>query len=31
MVLCDQHKTRIQQSNQQQQAIADALAAQAVA
>ena len=31
MALCDQLKTRIQQANQQQQAIADALVAQAVA
>lgn len=31
MALCDQLKTRIQQSNQQQQAIANALVAQAVA
>jgi type I restriction enzyme S subunit len=30
MALCDQLKTRIQQANQQQQAIADALVAQAV-
>jgi type I restriction enzyme, S subunit len=31
MPLCDQLKTRIQQANQQQQTIADALVAQAVA
>ncbi|MFZ2537859.1 MAG: restriction endonuclease subunit S, partial [Oscillospiraceae bacterium] len=31
MALCDQLKTRIQQANQQQQTIADALVAQAVA